>query len=132
MHPDGQAQAQCAVLVECATHAILAARIDSYSAREWSVCEPLLARMDSTMLCLADMSFNGFEYWRKAQATGAQLLWSCAINRQLPVLQALPDGSYLSQVQPPKPSALQRERTDADVEPDTSAQDTPPTATPSL
>ncbi len=124
----GYPQAQCAVLVECATHAILAAHIDSYRASEWSVCEPLLARMDHTMLCLADRGFNGFEYWRKAQATGAQLLWRCANNRQLPVLQALPDGSYLSQIHPPKRSASQRERTDADVQPDTSTQDTPPTA----
>ena len=80
------------------------------------------------MLCLADRGFNGFEYWRKAQATGAQLLWRCANNRQLPVLQALPDGSYLSQIHPPKRSASQRERTDADVEPDTSTQATSPTA----
>lgn len=126
----GYPQAQCAVLVECATHAILAAHIDSYRASEWSVCEPLLARMDSTMLCLADRGFNGFEYWRKAQATGAQLLWRCANNRQLPVLQALPDGSYLSQIQPPKRASLQRERTGADVEPDTSTQTTTQSPTP--
>ncbi len=114
----GYPQAQCAVLVECATHSILAAHIDSYRASEWSVCEPLLGRMDSTMLCLADRGFNGFEYWRKAQATGAQLLWRCASNRQLPVQQALPDGSYLSHIHPPERSASQR----AGTELDTSAQ----------
>ncbi len=98
----GYPQAQCAVLIECATHAILAANIDGYRASEWSVCEPLLKRMDSTMLCLADRGFNGFEYWRKAQATGAQLLWRCANNRQLPVRALLPDGSYLSEIHPSK------------------------------
>lgn len=98
----GYPQAQCAVLIECATHAILAANIDSYRASEWNVCEPLLKRMDRSMLCLADRGFNGFEYWRKAQATGAQLLWRCANNRQLPVIELLPDGSYLSQIHPPK------------------------------
>ena len=101
----GYPQAQCAVLVECATHAILAAHIDRYRASESSVCESLLGRMDSSMLCLADRGFNGFEYWRKARATGAQLLWRCANNRQLPVMQLLPDGSYLSQIHPPKRGA---------------------------
>jgi hypothetical protein len=91
----GYPQAQCAVLVECATHAILDANIDSYRTSEWRVCEPLLKRMDRSMLCLADRGFNGFEYWRQAQATGAQLLWRCAKNRQLPVNELLPDGSYL-------------------------------------
>ena len=96
----GYPQAQCAVLVECATHAILAANIDAYRASEWRVCEPLLKRMDSSMLCLADRGFNGVEYWRQAHATGAQLLWRCANNRQLPVKEALPDGSYLSEIRP--------------------------------
>lgn len=102
----GYPQAQCAVLIECATHAILAANIDRYRASEWSVCEPLLKRMDSTMLCLADRGFNGFEYWRKAQATGAQLLWRCTHNRQLPVIERLPDGSFLSAIHPPRRAAL--------------------------
>ena len=101
----GYPQAQCAVLVECATHAILAAHIDRYRASEWSVCESLLGRMNSSMLCLADRGFNGFEYWRKARVTGAQLLWRCANNRQLPVIELLPDGSYLSEIHPPKRGA---------------------------
>ena len=54
------------------------------------------------MLCLADRGFNGCEYWRQAQATGAQLLWRCAANRQLPVRQVLDDGSYLSAIYPAK------------------------------
>lgn len=98
----GYPQAQCAVLVECATHAILAANIGPYRASEWAVCEPLLQSTDSTMLCLADRGFNGFEYWRKARASGAQLLWRCADNRQLPVKALLSDGSYLSEIHPPK------------------------------
>jgi hypothetical protein len=95
----GYPQAQCAVLVECATHAILAANIERYRASEWDVCRPLLKRMDASMLCLADRGFNGYGYWREARATGAQLLWRCANNRQLPVKKPLPDGSYLSEIQ---------------------------------
>lgn len=98
----GYPQAQCAVLVECTTHAIFAANLGPYRASEWEVCQPLLKRLQPGMLCLADRGFNGCEYWRQAQATGAQLLWRCAANRQLPVRQALGDGSYLSALSPTK------------------------------
>jgi len=98
----GYPQAQCAVLVECATHAIFAANLGPYRASEWEICQPLLKHLEPGMLCLADRGFNGYEHWRQAQATGAQLLWRCAANRQLPVRQALDDGSYLSAIYPPK------------------------------
>ncbi len=93
-------QAQCAVLVECASHAILSANLGPYRSAEWEICEPLLARLDAGMLCLADRGFNGYRYWQAASATGAQLLWRCAANRQLPVVTPLADGSYLSVIHP--------------------------------
>ena len=96
----GYPQAQCAVLIECATHAILGANLGPYRASEWEICQPLLSRLGPGMLCMADRGFNGFEYWREAQATGAQLLWRCAANRQLPVHRMLDDGSYLSAIYP--------------------------------
>ena len=96
----GYPQAQCAILVECATHAIVGANIGAYRDTEWTVAKPLLARLDASMLCLADRGFNGYEHWRSAQATGAQLLWRCAANRQLPVLKELADGSFLSEIRP--------------------------------
>lgn len=52
------------------------------------------------MLCLADRGFNGYTHWAAATATGAQLLWRCANNRQLPVVKGLSDGSYLSVIYP--------------------------------
>ena len=94
----GYPQAQCAVLSECATHAILGAHVGPYRASEWEICQPLLPRLKPDMLCLADRGFNGYEYWRQALETGAQLLWRCAINRKLPVLRMLDDGSYLSAI----------------------------------
>jgi Insertion element 4 transposase N-terminal/Transposase DDE domain len=97
----GFPQAQCAVLVECASHAILAANLDMYGTPEWQVCQALLPHMDASMLCLADRGFNGYIHWQQASATGAQLLWRCADNRQLPVVQTLDDGSYLSAIYPP-------------------------------
>ena len=96
----GYPQAQCAVLVECVTHAILAANLGPYRAGEWEVCKPLLSSLQPGMLCMADRGFNGYEHWRLARQTGAQLLWRCAINRVLPRHQELPDGSYLSAIVP--------------------------------
>jgi hypothetical protein len=98
----GYPQAQCAVLVECATHAIVAANIGAYRDSEWTVCKPLLASLNASTLCLADRGFNGYEYWCSAKATGSQLLWRCASNRQLPVTQTLSDGSFLSVLRPGK------------------------------
>jgi hypothetical protein len=96
----GYPQAQCAVLVECVTHGILGANLGPYAAGEWAVCKPLLDALKPDMLCMADRGFNGFEYWQLARQTGAQLLWRCAINRVLPRVQELPDGSYLSTIMP--------------------------------
>jgi len=96
----GYPQAQCAVLVECASHAILAANLGAYRSSEWEICKPLLASLNAGMLCLADRGFNGYAYWVAAQASGAQLLWRCSNNRKLPVVKALSDGSYLSVIYP--------------------------------
>ena len=81
---------------------MVGANIGAYRDAEWTVAKPLLARLDASMLCLADRGFNGYEHWCAARATGAHLLWRCAANRQLPVLQALPDGSFISRILPGK------------------------------
>jgi hypothetical protein len=96
----GYPQARCVVLVECATHAVLGANLGPFRAGEWSLCTELLPRLQPGMLCMADRGFNGFEQWRDARATGAELLWRCSSTRQLPVQQPLPDGSFLSVIRP--------------------------------
>jgi hypothetical protein len=101
-------QAQCAVLAECATHAILGANLGPYRSAEWDICEPLLSRLTPDMLCLADRGFNGYAHWKAAGDTGAQLLWRCVANRQLPLVKALEDGSYLSLIYPETKSRRSR------------------------
>ena len=96
----GYPQARCVVLVECATHAILGANVGPYRSGEWELGAELLPCLRSGMLCLADRGFNGYEHWRDARATGADLLWRCSDTRQLPVLQVLDDGSILSSISP--------------------------------
>ena len=98
--PAGYPQARCALLAECATHAILGANLGPYRCGEWELCVPLLDSLKPGMLCLADRGFNGFEHWEQAGATGAELLWRCASTRKLPVEQMLEDGSYLSTIRP--------------------------------
>ena len=98
-------QAQCAALVECTTHAILAAEIGAYRDAEWDLCELLLPHLNSGMLCLADRGFSGVAQWQKARATGAHLLWRAKGDRILPVVEPLSDGSYLSVIYPPRDAA---------------------------
>jgi hypothetical protein len=104
----GYPQAQCALLVECATHAIIGANLGAYRAPEWQVCRPLLERLGPDMLCLADRGFSGYAHWQAARQTGAQLLWRCVANRQLPVVKMLADGSYLSVIYPDAKSRATR------------------------
>jgi len=101
-------QAQCAVLVECATHAILGANLGAYRTSEWDICKPLLSQLSADMLCLADRGFSGYAHWLAAGITGAQLLWRCVANRQLPVVRLLDDGSYLSVIYPDAKSRASR------------------------
>ena len=96
----GYPQARCVVLVECATHVILGANVGPYGCGEWELGAELLPRLGPGMLCLADRGFNGYAHWRDASATGADLLWRCSDSRQLPVLQLLDDGSFLSSISP--------------------------------
>jgi len=96
----GYPQARCVALVECATHAVLGASLGAFRTGEWALCADLLPRLHPGMLCMADRGFNGFEQWRDAKATGADLLWRCGSTRQLPVQQMLCDGSFLSVIRP--------------------------------
>lgn len=98
--PAGYPQARCVVLAECASHAILGASLGKYGSGEWALCQPLMSNLRPGMLCMADRGFNGFEHWEQARATGAHLLWRCAVSRNLPVEQELADGSYLSTIRP--------------------------------
>ena len=92
--------ARCAILVECATHAVLAAELGPYNTPERELCLPLFKRLEPGMLCLADRGFNGFEVWQQALSSGADLLWRMAKDRQFPVVKLLSDGTYISQIRP--------------------------------
>ena len=96
----GYPQAQCAILVECATHAILSAEIGPYKGDEWELCQQLLGALEPGMLCLADRGFSGAAQWQQMRATGAHVLWRARSGRLLPAHEVLADGSYLSRIAP--------------------------------
>lgn len=87
-------------LVENGTHVLFGTRMGSYASGENTLAKEVLGALDSTMLCLADRGFFGFEMWRQALATQAQLLWRTRKNMRFPCEQRLADGSYLSRIYP--------------------------------
>jgi hypothetical protein len=100
--------ARVVAVAECGTHAILDAEVGSYTTSEVALAGGLLDRLEPGMLVLADRGFAGFALWRRAAATGADLLWrvknSSTGLRPHPVPDGseLPDGSWLAQILPPK------------------------------
>ena len=92
-------QARVLGLVECGTHAVVAASIAPYGHSEVAMATQLLpAKLTGDMLVMADRNFYSFKLWHRACASGAKLLWRVKSNLGLPVEQELADGSYLSTV----------------------------------
>ena len=87
-------------LVESGTHVLFGTRMGPYATGENTLARDVLGALDSTMLCLADRGFFGFEMWCQALATKAQLLWRVKKNAVLPCDKRLTDGSYLSRTYP--------------------------------
>jgi len=92
-------QARLLGLVECGTHAIVAAAIAPYRRSEVAMAIELLpAKLLADMLVLADRNFYSFKLWQATCATGAKLAWRVKSTLGLPVQKLLSDGSYLSTV----------------------------------
>ena len=97
---DGSAfpQVRVVALGECGTHAVIAAAMDSYAVGEVTLAKRLVAALQPGMLCLADRGFTSHPLFSAAAATGAALLWRAKSNAVLPVLERLPDGSFVSEL----------------------------------
>jgi hypothetical protein len=87
-------------LAECGTHAIIDAAIGKYTEAEQRLVPQLLGSFVPTMLVLADRGFFSFDLWKRAQETGADLLWRTKGNHVLPIERRLSDGSFLSSIYP--------------------------------
>ena len=91
-------QARVTAIAECGTHAVFAATTGPLSIHETVMARRLFSSLGTGMLLLADRGFLGFDLWREAAATGADLLWRVKSVAVLPVVEELPDGSYLSRI----------------------------------
>ena len=87
-------------LVENGSHVLFGTQMGGYGTSEIVLAKVYLHWLSPGMLCLADRYFFGFEFWRQARATGADLLWRVRKNLRLPCEQRLADGSYLSRIYP--------------------------------
>ena len=63
---------------------------------EQSLARTLYPRLEEGWLLLADRLFYGWDDWRAAAGSGADLLWRVRDELGLPCLELLPDGSYRS------------------------------------
>jgi hypothetical protein len=90
---------------ECASHAVVGAAIGGVAGKgsgEQSLARKLYRRLDQDWLLIADRNFYGWADWCTAADSGAQLLWRVKADLTLPVLELLPDGSYMSVLVNPK------------------------------
>jgi hypothetical protein len=85
-------------LVENGTHVLFGTQMGGYEDGEITLAHKVLLSLQAGMLCLADRNFFGFDLWKKALATGADLLWRVKKNLRLPCEKRLSDGSYLSTI----------------------------------
>ncbi|HEU5429171.1 MAG TPA: IS4 family transposase [Actinocrinis sp.] len=91
-------QVRLLAFAECGTMALLGAVFDSIGVDERTLVTRLLPRFAPGMLVLADRGFPSFELWRDAAGTGADLAWRVSASFTLPILEVLPDGTYLSRL----------------------------------
>ena len=77
-------------LIETGTHAMFAVAVGRYDTSEVRLTPRVLQHLQPNMVCLADRAFVGFELWRLAVATGADLLWRVRLNQNCPATSAFP------------------------------------------
>jgi len=87
-------------LVENGTHVLFGTRMGGWQTGELALAKEVLPALAPDMLSLADRGFFSYDFWNRAQSTGAQLLWRVKKNLSLPCEKRLADGSYLSRIYP--------------------------------
>lgn len=94
----GYPQIRMVGLVECGTHAVFDAALGPLRTGEQALARAVLPSLRPGMMLLADRGFYSVDLWCKAAATGADLLWRVRKDLVLPVVEQLPDGSYLTEI----------------------------------
>jgi hypothetical protein len=96
-----------AALAECGTHAIVAAAIGKDGEGEETLTRRVLSSgaVEAGMLVLADSGLYSYENFRMVIDAGADAVFRVGANVRLPLLEWLPDGSYLSFIAEPAEKA---------------------------
>ncbi|MGH3614047.1 MAG: IS4 family transposase [Pseudonocardia sp.] len=89
-------KARVVAVAECGTHAFVAAEVDAYRVGEKTLAARLYPRLRPDELLTADRGLYSWAAWDSAAATGAALLWRAPTQLDLPIVEVLPDGTYLT------------------------------------
>jgi Transposase DDE domain/Insertion element 4 transposase N-terminal len=94
-------QLRFCALAECATSVLIGAHCGACASSEMSLARQVIAKSaTSGMLIICDRYYVGYAMWQAVIGTGAQALIRLKKSQQLPVLQVLSDGSYISEIYP--------------------------------
>jgi hypothetical protein len=94
----GYPQLRMVGLVECGTHVVFAAATAPLRTSEYALARDVVGSLRPGMLALADRGLVGVELWQQAAATGTDLPWRVRKDIVLPLVEQLPDGSYLTEI----------------------------------
>lgn len=96
--PSGYPMLRMLTVVACGTRTVLDAVFGTLSVGETNYAPKLVGCLHQGMLLLADRNFAAAELIEQVAATGADPLFRCKTNRQLPVIGRCGDGSWLSRI----------------------------------
>jgi hypothetical protein len=105
-------QVRLVTLIACGTRAVIGAAMGPLrgpQTGERALAAGLLGQLHPGMLLLADRGFYSHRLWQAAAAR-AHLLWRVQSSVHLPVITALPDGSWRSRLADPAASARRAQR----------------------
>jgi hypothetical protein len=95
---------------ECGTRAVLAADCSPLSTGEQALTRRLLGKLNPGDLLAADRNFLSHGLLKDVLDAGVHVLWRAKSDIDLPVLQVLPDGTYLSRIADPAASRRLRRK----------------------
>ena len=88
-------------LGECGTRAVLGAVTSPLATGEQPLARQLLGKLQPGDLLLADRNFLSHGLLAEVLAAGGHVLWRAKSDVDLPVLEVLPDGTWLSRIADP-------------------------------
>jgi len=97
-------------LGECGTRAVLGAATSPLAAGEQPLTRQLLGKLRRGDLLAADRNFLSHGLLADVLAAGVHVLWRAKSDVDLPVLEVLPDGTWLSRIADPAASRRMRRK----------------------